>query len=153
MISQILANTNFKKNKQPILGYLFLIYYVVYAVSPLSYTYTVKRIVEGISTANGTSGPQKRLNIFLLELICSKLDSKKDLDQNNATDRVLIRKSRAILPESASVKLTPSENLLFLGHIMPFFDNSSSRLLVSSDEGNSSLRVNPLHSGPAPPSA
>jgi len=153
MISQIFINTSFKKSKQVILSSLFLIYYVVYAISPLSYTYSVKKIVDRIGDANGVSASLNNLNIFLLEVICAKIDPTKEIDHANSTVRVLIRKARAILPENASVKFAPLENLLLFGHITPFFDNSSSRLLVSSDKGNSTWGFNPLHSGPAPPLA
>lgn len=153
MISQIFANTSFKKNKQLILSSLFLIYYVVYAISPLSYSINVKKKVDRIGDANGMSASLNNLNIFLLEVICAKIDTKKDFDQSNSTVTVFIRKARAILPENASVKFPTLENLLLFAHITPFFDNSSSRLLVSSDQWNSIWGFNPLHSGPAPPFA
>ena len=151
MISQIFVNTRFKKNKQVILSSLFLIYYVFYAISPLSYTYSGKKIIDRIGDATGVSASLNNLNIFLLEVICAKIDPTKEIDHANSTVRVLIRKARAILPENASVKFAPPTKLLLFGHIARFFDNSSSRLLVSSDRGNSIWGVNLLHSGPAPP--
>ena len=153
MISQVFVNTNFKKNKQVILSSLFLIYYVVYAISPLSYTFSVKKIVDRIGEANEMSASLNNLNIFLLEVLCSKIDSTKKIDDTDSTVMVLIRKSRAILPENADVKFAPLENLLLFGHITPFIDNPSSRLLVSSDKGNSIWGFNPLHSGLSPPFA
>ena len=80
MISQVFVNTDFKKNKQVILSSLFLIYYVVYAISPLSYTFSVKKIVDRIGAANKMSASFNNLNIFLLEVICAKIDPTKDID-------------------------------------------------------------------------
>ena len=153
LISRVLAHTNFKKNKQAILSYLFLIYYVVYAVSPLSYTFSAKKVVDSIDYANRMSAPLSNLSIFLLEVICAKIDPIKAIDHTNSAGSVLIRKSRAILPENTSLKLTPSENLLLLVHIIQFIDNYSPRLLVPYYKRTSRHRVNPLHSGHAPPLA
>ena len=153
MISRVLAYTAFKKNKQAIISCLFLIYYIVYAISPLSYTYSVKTIVKGISAEKGTPYPQKRLNIFLLELICSKIDANKDVDQNNATDRVLIRKTRAILPENTNSRVAPVGTLTLFEGFCLLSDNSVSGSLASSNQQKSRWQFNALHSGLSPPLA
>ena len=153
MISKVLANTSFKKSKQTFISCLFLIYYIVYAISPLSSTYTDKNIVGGISTANGTSGPQKRLNIFLLELIYSKIDVKKDADQENETGMVLIRKARAILPENTNSRFATVGTLTLFEGLCLLSDNSASGSLVSSDHQKSRWQFNTLHSGLPPPLA
>ena len=153
MISKVSANTGFRKNKQTIICCLFLIYYIVYAISPLSSTYTYKNIVEGISTANGTADPQKRLNIFLLELIYSRIDAKKDADQNNETERVLIRKARAILPENANSRFAPLVTLALFEGLNLLSDNSVSGSLVSSNQQKPKWQFNTLHSGLSPPIA
>ncbi|MGO9015424.1 MAG: hypothetical protein ACLQF0_10630 [Dissulfurispiraceae bacterium] len=149
---QRVVTTGFKKNKQIVLSSLFIIYYVVYAISPLSYTYDVKRIVGDIGDADGMSASLNNFSIFLVEVVCDQIDSVNEFDHTNSTVTVLISKKRAVLPDNASVKFAPSENLWLFGHITIFFA-SRSRLLVSSDDGNSSLEFNPLHSGPAPPLA
>ena len=153
MISQVFINTAFKKNKQVILSSLFIIYYVVYAVSPLSYTYTVKRIVEGISAANRTTGPQKKLSIFLLELVYSGINAKKDVDQNSSTERVLIRKTRAILPENTNSRFAPLGTHALFEDVCSLSDNSVSGRLVYSNQQKSGWQFNALHSGLSPPLA
>lgn len=153
IIYQRVVNTFFKKNKQVILSSLFLICYVVYAISPISYSYSVKRIIDGIGEANGMPTSFNNLNIFLMKVTCTKIDSIKEINHAGSTVIVLIRKARAVLPENVSVNLKPPENLWLFGHITSFFYNSSSRLLVSSDNGNSNWEFNPLHSGPSPPVA
>ncbi len=153
MTYQRIVTTGFKKHKQVILSSLFLVYFVVYAISPLSYTYDVKKIVGSVGYANGMSASLNSLTIFLVEVIRAQLDSMKELDHTNSTVTVLISKNRAVLPENVSIKFTPSENVWLFGQITLFFDNSRSRLFVSCEDGNSSLEFNPLHSGPAPPSA
>ncbi len=153
MIYQTFVNTLFKKNKRFILSSLFLVYYVVYAISPLCYTCSVKRIVDGLDGASGMPASLHNLHIFLVEVICAKVDSINENDHANSTVRVLISKKRAVLPENAGVKYAPSENLCLLEHIASSFDSSPSRLPVSSGIGSSIGEFDPLHSGPAPPAA
>jgi hypothetical protein len=153
MASQISININFKKDKQGIISSLLLIYFVVYAISPLSYTYSIKKIVDKIGDTNGMSASLKNLNIFLLDVICAKIDSPKNIDHADSTVRVLFRKARAILPENANERFAPPKTLLLFGHIKPFYGNSLAKLFVSFDRVNSIQGFNPLHSGPAPPLA
>ena len=153
MISQIFVITSFKKNKQAILSSLCLMYFVVYAISPLTYTYTVKKIVDTIRTANETSDSGKSLNIFLLEVICAKIDVKNSISQSHSTVRVFIRKVRAILPEIVKSRFASAENLKLSEGISSLSDNSSSRQLVSFNQQKVRWQFNPLHSGLSPPLA
>lgn len=153
MISRIFVNTNFKKNKQVILSSLLLIYYVVYAISPLSYTFSVKKIVDRIGAANRMSVSFNNLNILLLEVICAKIDPTKDIDLAKSTVRILIRKTRAILPETVNLRLSPLGNLTLLKDFCLLFDNFSSSRLFSSKQQKARCQFNPLHSGLSPPVA
>ena len=151
MIPQIFINTSFKKNKQIILSFLCLIYFIVYAISPLSYSYTVKKIVDTICNANEASDPGKSLNIFLLEVICAKIDTKKDVGQSNSTVTVFIRKARAILPEIVNSRFAPVGNLTLFADASSHSYNSSSRGLVSFNQQKVRWQSNPLYSGLSPP--
>jgi hypothetical protein len=153
MISQIFVITSFKKNKQVILSSLCLIYFFVYAISPLSYTYTVKEIVDTICTANETFDSGKNPNIFLLEVICAKIDTKKKISQINSTVTVFIRKARAILPEIVNSRFASVETLKLSEDISSLSDNSSSRQLVSFNQQKFRWQFNPPHSGLSPPLA
>lgn len=153
IISRIFVNTNFIKNKQVFLSSLLLVYYVVYAISPLSYSFSVKKIVDRIGVANRMNASFNNLNILLLEVICSKIDPKKESDHTNSTVRVLIRKTRAILPDNFNLRLAPLGNLTLFEDFCLLFDNFSSRRLFSSKQQKSRWQFNPLHSGLSPPVA
>jgi hypothetical protein len=153
MISQIFVTRSFKKNKRVILSSLCLIYFVVYAISPLSYTYTVKKIVDTIRTAHETPDSGKSVNIFLLEVICAKIDTKKDVGQSNSTVTVFIRKARAILPEIINSKFASIGNLTLIEDVSSHSYNSSLGRLVSFNQQKVRWQSNPLHSGLSPPLA
>ena len=144
-------NRSSNRNKRSILSALLLVYFVVYAMSPLCGTYTGKKIVDGICTANGTSYSGENLNILLLEIICARIDVKKD--QSHSTVRVLIRKARAILPENVNLSFASLGLVTLFEDISSLFDNSSSRLLAPLNEQKVILECDLLHSGPSPPIA
>src|SRR5574340_791302 len=129
MISRTFVNSSFKKNKQIILSSLLLIYYIVYAISPLYYTLNVRKIADRSVAADRTSVSFNNLNIFLLEVICLKIDPAEESDHADSTVRILIRKIRAILPEIVNVRFLLSENILVFDDFRLFFDNSSARRL------------------------
>ena len=153
MISKVFLNANSKKNKQVILSSLFLIYYVVYAISPLSYTFSVKKIVDRIGAAKGITASLNNLNILLLETICAKIDPKKETDHANSTARVLIRKTRAILPENINSRVAPLGTHTLFEDVCSLSDNSVSGRLVYSRQQKSGWQFNALHSGLSPPLA
>ncbi len=143
---------NLDKNKQSFICGLFLVYFVCYAISPLSLTCTAKQVVDEQYTANGAVTSCTGLRIFLLEIICAGIDEKKTADQDNSTVRVLIRKARGIMPENVYARFFPLGNFVLYHDISLFSYHSSSRLLASSDKQETFCEFNPLHSGPAPPS-
>ncbi len=140
------------RNKHSVLCCLLLVYFVVYAVSPLSYTYTAGKIVDKICGTNGSSAFAETLNIFLLEVICAKIEAKNDADQTNSTARVLIRKARAILPENTNLRSSPFDSVSLSGYVTSCCYSSLSKVVDHSNEQHSTCEFNPLHSGPAPPS-
>ena len=144
--------TNMPRNKHSVLCSLLLSYFVVYAISPLSCTYTAGKLVDKLCGANGESATAEGLNIFLLEVLCAKIDARKDVDQPNSSVRVLIRKARAILPENTSVRSIPLDSVTISEHGTLRFYNSQSMIAAYSGEQHSICECNPLHSGPAPPS-
>ncbi len=132
---------------------LLLFYFAFYAISPLSYTYTAGKIADSICGANGPSSFQDNLNIFLLEVIFSKMDAKKDADQTDSTARVFLRKARAILPENTNLRSIPLDSITLSEGVTLCFYHPVSRIAAYSNRQHSGCEVNPLYSGPAPPSA
>jgi hypothetical protein len=140
------------RNKHSVLCYLLLAYFVVYAISPLSYTYTAGKLVDKICGTNGSLASAENFNIFLLEVICAKIDAKNDADQSDSTVMVLIRKARAILPENTNLRSIPLDSVTISEYVTSRFSNSLSKIAAHSSEQHSICEFNPLHSGPAPPS-
>lgn len=132
---------------------LFLVYFMWYAVSPLSVTFNVKEITHDEYAAGEAAASYKCLKIFLLELICSKIENRQDAGKSNSAARVLIRKARVILPEDVYSRFLPLKYLALRDYIPLFFYNFLSGLSFSSDEQIAASEFNPLHSGPSPPSA
>lgn len=149
---QLLAYTSSNRNKQSVLSSLFLIFFVVYSISPLSCTCTVKKIVDRIYAANGLLDSGQNLNILLLEVICANMDAKNS-DHANAPLRVLVRKARAILTEDSNSSFALVGHATLSEDIPALFDNFLSGLPVSGDKQESIWELNPLHSGPSPPTA
>lgn len=141
------------KNKQSFIHCLVLLYFIWYAMSPLSATFSIKKIAHDEYAAGEAVASYKCLKIFLLELICSKIDEKEDAGQNNSTGRVLIRKTRVILPEDVHPRFLPLKYHALRDYIPLLFYNFLSGLSVSSDEQITAYEFYPLHSGPSPPSA
>jgi hypothetical protein len=140
-----------ERNEYSVLGCLLLVYFVIYAISPLSYTYTVSKIAERVCAAKGKTDLEKNFSIFLLEAICARIDAKKNIDQANSGVKVLVRKARAILPENASLTFAPLGILPLFAHICSLSDNSSSRLSAFSNGQHSVCEVDTQHSGLSPP--
>jgi len=150
---QFFIKASFKAVKKNLLSYLCLAYFAVYAISPLSYTFTAGQTAEGISGAHGMLIPGKGLNIFLLELIYSKIDDNREIDKSNPPVTVLIRKTRAILTENTNSRLAPFGNPALSEDAPSLSNNFSPSRLISCNRQNSGQLFNPFHSGLSPPPA
>ncbi len=149
----MLVKTISDKNKQSLICCLFLAYFVCYAISPLSLTFTAKKIAGDEYAANDSRTSYSSLRIFLLELICSRIDEKKDAGQSDSKARVLIRKARAVLRENVYSRFLPARHWALHDNVPALFDNSSSGLLAFSNVQATFFGFNNLHSGLSPPSA
>jgi hypothetical protein len=157
MITTIMNHRRFietasHRTNHVVFGYLLLAYFALYAISPLSSTFTVIKPVDKINATNGMSQSETEISIFLLEVICAKIDAKKDFDSGNSRVRILIRKVRAILPESAGSDLIPFGILTSLAYLISIPDNFASKLSYRLTTRDIGCAFNLLHSGPAPPS-
>ncbi len=92
------------KSRARALYLLFLLCFITYAVSPLSFTYTENSKPLDVQVDRSLLSGEV-LHIFLLELICSELSPKDDIKDVNSRFKILLRKLRAILSENKAVKL------------------------------------------------
>jgi len=99
---------------------IFLAYFLVYAVSPLSRPINVQHAHESYSS--GCTGlTAGNLHIFVWEVIFSKFVSETTADSTpgDPVVRVLLKKVRAILPEDISVKIiSPEKTAVFEGPVL-----------------------------------
>jgi hypothetical protein len=148
---RLFVKTSAEGTKYSVLGFLLLIYFVIYATSPLSYTFAAGKVAEKVCTANGKTALGNNFNIFLLELVCARIDAKKNTDLPNSGLRVLIRKARATLPENAASMFAPLGVLTSFAYISSFPYNSSSRLPAYSSGQRPVCQGATQHSGLSPP--
>jgi len=131
---------------------LFFILFAFYTISPISYAYASQNIEESVSRSNETHSLPEKISICLWELICNQLVSAEDTADSDSTERVLLKKKRAIIPRNGTPiyadleDLSPTEKYFELsaGTPVKFFEHEISKPL---DVARS------LHSGLSPPSA
>ncbi len=137
--------------KRDFVSSLFLFYFIVYAVSPLSYSYTAKKVVGNFSAPDTTSCVSKDIDIFFWELICTKLASKREVPNSNSIT-ILFRKARAILPKDINIEIMHSEDLYVAeGYLVPVSYPLSTLAILFRGQGQLE-DYPPMHSGPSPPS-
>ncbi len=134
-------------NKSSFVAFLLLLFFVIYAISPLSLSYSVNRT----SATHTAAASETSLNILLLEVAWAKIFTTKNINDADSKGRILIRKTRAVLSENVNSRVTSLGSLALLSCLVLFSEKASSRLIAFINGQHSVCEVNPLHSGPAPP--
>jgi hypothetical protein len=146
--------TTFSENKKRVFKLLLAAYFLVYSISPLTYTFLNKPVHEGIyATHNGSPGIIN-IHILLWESIIDSLSALEENPHSAGDVSILIKKKRALAPENATRKLSSYKNAS-----MPqdFVDplalaavsiNSRSDLFPVIYKG-----FNPVYAGHSPPTA
>jgi hypothetical protein len=137
--------------KKYIFSLLFLLSFLIYAVSPLSYPFAAKWSSRSARSAD-RAHHLHNLNILFWELICAKLDSKKDHPDADSTSRVLFRKARAILPQDANSRIFCLEDVVVSENHAVFLAASLSGSSIPLDELEQRQVYLSAHSGLSPPS-
>jgi hypothetical protein len=98
---------NLTVDKKQMLRSLFLLCFLFYAISPLTYCVPGTRAAgSGFETrkpGQSIQGP----HVLLWELIVKELSALAGADQRNRAETVLISKKRALLPEDDAMRLHP----------------------------------------------
>ena len=97
----------FSLGKKRLFTLLFFLYYIVYAVSPLTYTLPEQNNLENSLESSPASPVVKGVRLFLWELVMEKVVSPEETEADHTGDTVIIKKKRALLPENAAAKLLP----------------------------------------------
>ncbi len=95
----------FSFGKKQLLTLLFFLYYLSYAISPLTYTFPEQKILDRVSSAAAPTA--KGVSLFLWELAMEKVVPSEKTKPDHTVDTVIIKKKRVLLPENATTKLLP----------------------------------------------
>ncbi len=83
---------------------LFLLYFILYSASPLSFTFGDKRGMKRLLSGNASLS-ENVLHIFLLDAIFSGFSPEEEEKEDNADFKIFLRKLRAVISENKAVKL------------------------------------------------
>jgi len=139
--------------KKYIFSLVFLFYFFIYAISPLSYTFTAKKAFRNVNFSGSPHCISENTNIFFWEIICKNLVAKSNNHQSNSTDRILFKKARAILPEDITTRIVHAEDITLDGSPPALPASLLSGFAILADTATPLQNYNPLYSGPSPPSA
>lgn len=84
------------KIKSRYLSALFVALFSFYAISPLSLTFSANRIDETDAGPHTAPSFARNVQIFFWEILCSQFAPAEDGAAPTSTDRILIRKARAV---------------------------------------------------------
>lgn len=130
----------------------FLIYFSIYASSPLLYTYDRNAILAARCAADASASYCKGLHIYLYELICSNFLERTANDPRPAAAIFLLKK-RAVLSDYDPHKLLRAEEASFQSSHNPLSEGLFSRPVCSISIQESTGDFERLHSGLSPPVA
>lgn len=104
-------------NKGKIFTFLFIFYFLFYAVSPLSHSLT--QLDDATVTTGEKNCETKGTRLLFGELIWLKFFQKKEHQGSSDKFRLMIKKARAILKSNNTIKLTqkyaiPDKNVFVL---------------------------------------
>ena len=85
-------------SKAYVLRFLFLIYFLSYTISPLCYADT--RIIKEHADSCGKKYEIENFGLLLWEVVFTKLFSGDDPIDNAGNDRLLLKKSRAVINDN-----------------------------------------------------
>ena len=98
----------FRFGKQ-IWGFLFSFFFLLYAVSPVTYTLPKTETIQRRSSAQEANLERPSFRVFLMEVILEAVSASGNRAQGTENDTILIRKKRALIPETVEEKLISSE--------------------------------------------
>jgi hypothetical protein len=94
-------------NKKNISVLLFLVFFASYSSSPLTYRFHGQYSGESTCSSGKPSLSAGNIRIFLWELVCARFSAATDDPDSQSAPSVLIKKSRAVMPQNIFAKLIP----------------------------------------------
>ena len=87
----------------------FCLYFLVYTISPLTFTVSDKQVYERQCSTRKAALNAKRIHVLPWNFVIEGFFSREASSQNHDNTSVLIKKKRALVPEITSAKLIPFE--------------------------------------------
>jgi len=84
---------------------LFFFYFLVYAISPLTYTVPGQNVPEHGYASRRAPSDGKNIHVLLWELILEKATARDEASPARGNSSIIIKKKRALMPEDAGAKL------------------------------------------------
>jgi len=143
----------FTEDKKQIFRLFLVIYFLVYSISPLTYTLSDKHVSESITATNNESSSIKSVHLLLWEFLTERLSSIAENSHNDGNANILIKKKRAIAPENASDKIFSCKNVSAPKECHDPLAPSTSSLNVQPINFLDIYKgFNPVYTGHSPPS-
>ncbi|MGO9379698.1 MAG: hypothetical protein ACLP29_14290 [Dissulfurispiraceae bacterium] len=111
--------------KKQIFGLALVLYFSIYAASPLLYTGVNQKSPEGLRATKTEAAYRTDLHIYLYELICSTFVSKSGKETSNPIAVILLLKTRAVLSEDKASTLIHLADMAMLDTRLMFSNNPS----------------------------
>jgi len=84
--------------------YVLILFFSIFAMSPLSYSHG-ETFAEKNAYAHETKAFFKNINIFLLEVLFSKIGEHPECPDNVPVNRVIVKKSSTLLRQTVKIRL------------------------------------------------
>ena len=141
---------NSNKKKQQIFILFFLVYFIVYAISPLSSSGSFSNGEQISYVQQSSKSSFENVRIYFLNIFLSNFSSEPS--QGHATSKILLKKVRAVLHSPDNIKKIPLD-IAKISEYFPVF-NFTPWFKKENREGAPRLFQNflSLYSGRSPPS-
>ncbi len=139
-------------NKKQASIFLFSLYFLVYTISPLTFTVSDKQSHEQQYLEGTATSTVKSLHVLLWDFVLKGFSSHETSSHSPVNTSVLIKKKRAVVPEVTSTKLLPIENAsLATSFDDPLAPAAYGPNITHSDFQGIHKGFNPVYAGHSPP--
>ncbi len=137
-------------NKKRFTNFFFLLYFLVYAITPLSYSFINKS--SGNSLLDKSQYNTTNFHLYTLDVICSYISNLSSAQSNDFSSQfILLRKKRAILPEEDLQKSLKPVHCAVINNDGIFFESPVLSSFVLNKETKPSKSFSSSFSGLSPP--
>ncbi len=140
-------------HKRNVFGLYFLVYFAVYAVSPIVYTISVGRSSEIVSAKADACSCVNNFQTSLLETVLQKLIPGEEEQPDSSAVKFIIRKKRAVLPEDRLARTPYPDTSPAAENASPFLSAPLSGRISGSGPNPAGRDHQPLYLCHSPPAS